>query len=196
MSMGFYVWESCPKYQDWVETSHHVPRSRQLFHWSFQCTKRAQNSRWQSFWVLTIFVRSFVFIGALRFIRHTFLLIICFSFIDFLVFSSFVLFELIYLSFIIALICTFCLHCPLCCLFHADLIRFDVAFRVFVPVIAVFFLIAKLFATLLLTQHFRARLFPTFSLTFWIRLIGFAYKYFVTFLFPQFTLEVYSFLLQ
>jgi hypothetical protein len=76
---------------------------------------------------------------------RTFILIICFNFINFSTFLISVLFELIYLHFIIVKIYTFYLHCPLYLLFILDLIQFDVVFASFIQLIKVFSLIFKLF---------------------------------------------------
>ena len=116
---------------------------------------------------------------------NTFIKVICFSFINFLIFLSFALFEVSYLRFILE----DCYMSVFGLWFHLisflNLLRFIFVFVSFITVIIVSFSKFKIFKLLLTLLIYHAKLFITFFSVSWLRHLDFVYKLLVISIFLQ-----------
>ena len=116
---------------------------------------------------------------------NTFIKVICFSFINFLIFLSFALFGVSYLRFILE----DCYMSVFGLWFHLisflNLLRFIFVFVSFITVIIVSFSKFKIFKLLLTLLIYHAKLFITFFSVSWLRHLDFVYKLLVISIFPQ-----------
>lgn len=116
---------------------------------------------------------------------NTFIKVICFSFINFLIFLSFALFGVSYLRFILE----DCYMSVFGLWFHLisflNLLRFIFVFVSFLTVIIVSFSKFKIFKLLLTLLIYHAKLFITFFSVSWLRHLDFVYKLLVISIFLQ-----------
>lgn len=116
---------------------------------------------------------------------NTFIKVICFSFINFLIFLSFALFGVSYLRFILE----DCYMSVFGLWFHLisflNLLRFIFVFVSFITVIIVSFSKFKIFKLLLTLLIYHAKLFITFFSVSWLRHLDFVYKLLVISIFLQ-----------